>query len=478
MVKILRASILLPILAFYLYFSGSAYFLGQWDSYDYLKQIVSHQLSALGFGRPAYLGYNILLWESTRRVFHLDTLKVEAVVMMGTVLLGVLGVLLFRQLTRQFLPEPASRIAVLGFAISPMYALYSGFIMTEVPMLVALIASALILWRSSDRHPVWSDVVGGLLFGVAVGIREQALSIGAAFLWILCSRRQTRMSRLHSMLWFGGAAGAAFAAPVLSFYLLDPAGFIERTRIWLQAIPMGPVQFWNNVQASLLYTFAICPASWLAVAAAGIFVLCKNQKTESTVSGISIPNPALGILCSVVLPMAALWRDADVQIHPRYALIALPGALIVCAHIYDRLIRSPKAPAVWAIVHLLVFGTAMAALSPYRQGQTHKMENARAVRDAVPGEALMIAGNYSPILDYYRGIGVRPQWQILWSGWDWNPKAAEDAIRQAWADQVPVYLSDDPLGWRYFETEHLHFYHFFKDCRRERVSREFYRVFR
>ena len=467
----------LPIIAFYLYLSGSAPFLGQWDSYDYLKQIVSHQLSALGFGRPAYLAYNILLWESMRRVFHLDALKVEAVVMMGTVLLGILGVLLFRQLTRQFLSEPASRMAVLGFAISPMYALYSGFVMTEVPMLVALIASALVLWKSGDRHPGWNDILGGLLFGVAVGIREQALSTGAAFLWILCSRRQTRTSRLRSVLWFGSASGAAFLAPVLSFYLLDPAGFIERTKIWLHAIPMGHVQFGNNVQASLLYTFAICPASWLAVAAAGIFVLCRRQKTRSAVSGISIPNPALGIFCSVVLPIAVLWRDADVQIHPRYALIALPGALIFCAHIYDRWIRSPKGPAVWAIVHLLIFGAAMAALFPYRQDQTHKMECARAVRIAVPGEALMIAGNYSPILDYYRGIGVRPQWQILWAGWDWNPEAAESAIQQAWVNQTPVYLGNDPLGWRYFETEYLHFHRFFKDCRKELVSPEFYRVY-
>ena len=264
---------------------------------------------------------------------------------------------------------------------------------------------------------------------------------------------------------------------MLSFYLLDPAGFIERTKIWLHAIPMGHVQFGNNVQASLLYAFAICPAAWLAVAAAGIFILCGSRKMRSAVSGLSIPNPVLGIFCSVILPIAVLWRDADVQIHPRYALIALPGALIFCAHAYDRWVRPPKGPAAWAIVHLLIFGAAMTALAPYRQGQTHKMECARALRIAVPGEALMIAGNYSPILDYYRGIGVRPQWQILWSGWDWNPAAAEGAIQQAWAKQTPVYLGHDPLGWRYFETEYLYFHRLFNDCRKERVSPEFYRVY-
>jgi hypothetical protein len=266
MLKFHKNSIILPVIAFCLYLAGSAPFLGQWDSYDYLRQIVSHQLSALGFGRPAYLGYNILLWESMKHVFHLEPMRVETVALMGTILLGVLGVFLFRQLARQFLSDSAGRMAALAFAISPMYAIYSGFVMTEVPMLVALIAGGLVLWKGSQRFPGSCDVWGGILFGIAVGIREQALSMGAAFLWILWSRPSRETSRFRSLLLFGCAAGAAALAPVLSFYLLDPSGFIERTRIWLHAIPMGHVQFWSNVQASLLYTFAICPAAWLVTA--------------------------------------------------------------------------------------------------------------------------------------------------------------------------------------------------------------------
>jgi hypothetical protein len=89
----------------------------------------------------------------------------------------------------------------------------------------------------------------------------------------------------------------------------------------------------------------------------------------------------------------------------------------------------------------------------------------------------LIAGNYSPMLDYYRGIGVRPQWQILWSGWDWNPLAAEETITKAWANHVPVYLSEDPLGWRYFETEYLHFHLFLKNHKREFITSRFFRIY-
>ena len=131
----------------------------------------------------------------------------------------------------------------------------------------------------------------------------------------------------------------------------------------------------------------------------------------------------------------------------------------------------------WAIAHVVVLGVAIVILSPFWREQAGKMENARAMRDAVPGKGLLIAGSYSPILDYYRGIGVRPQWQILWSGWDWNPETAENSIRQAWADHVPVYFSEDSLGWRYFESEYLHFFYFLKDCRREAVLPKFFRIY-
>jgi hypothetical protein len=485
MQKILRYPIVLPAIALYLYVAGSAPFLGQWDSYDYLKHIVSHQLSALGFGRPVFLGYNILLWESVRRIFHLEPLKVEAVVMTGTVLLGVAGLLLFRALARQFLSPRASRMAALALAVSPIYAVYSGFIMTEVPMLVALIGSGLILCKSAHRHPVWGAAASGILFGMAFGMREQALTLGAAYLWIIWSKGQTGRSRVRSILLFGSTAMAAVLVPVLWLYFSDPAGFVERTRIWLRAIPMGQSHFAMNVQASLLYALAICPASWSTAAAAGLYVLFRRRASgKSVVSGrepenseASVKYPVLGIFCSIVLPIVALWRDADVQIHPRYAMVALPGSLLFCACIYDRWIRSGKGPVLWAAVHVLVFGAAILILSPFRQVQSEKMEFAEAVRNAVPGKAVFIAGSYSPMLDYYRGIGVRPQWQIVWSGWDWNQGKAEGLIRESWAAQVPVYLSEDPLGWRHLESEYLNFYFFLKDCKKEPAIPKLFRIY-
>ncbi len=479
-------TIALPVAAFYLYLAGSAPFLGQWDSYDYLQKIVCHQPSALGIGRPVFVGYNILLWESMRRIFRLEPLQVETVAMGGMVLMGVLGVILFQRLSSQLLRSPAAQMAALAFAISPLYAAYSGYVMTEVPMLAALLASALILWKSGVRHPLLRDVLGGIFFGLAVGIREQALTLGGAFIWILWSRRGKGSSRLRSIAVFGASAAAIILTPVLLFYLQDQAGFLARTRTWLHALPTARTQFWNNVQAGSVYTLAMCPGAWLAAAGAGLYCLlnirtARGRKAEGSRAvprrPDSMPNAVLGLITCLILPMAILWFDADVQMHPRYTLVFLPASLIICALLFSRWIPSKRGPVIWAVIQVLVFGAALAALSPYRQSQIRKMEFARVMRDSIPGEGLLIAGNLSPILDYYRGIGVRPAWRILWSGWNWDAQAAKKAIRRAWEDGIPVYLSTNPSGWSYCETEFLDVHFLLQDSRKEQFAPMLLRVY-
>jgi 4-amino-4-deoxy-L-arabinose transferase-like glycosyltransferase len=469
----------LPIIALYLYLAGSAPFLGQWDSFDYLKQIVSHELSSLGIGRPVYLGYNILLWESMRKLFDLGPLRVEIVAMAGTVLIGGLGVFLFQRLACRILPAPAGSMAALALAVSPVYAIYAGFIMTEVPMLVALIGAALILWQPGGRRPILEAVAAGILFGLAVGIREQALTLGGAYLWILLCRHTSFSDRARSMLLFGFAAACITATPAAIFYLLDPAGFVERIQTWFHAIPMGSVQFRNNMEASLLFAFVVSPGIWLAVAGAGIYRLFgkKTGSAGQTPQSSPIRYPFLGILCCLVLPVAILWRDADVQMHPRYLLLTLPASAIWGAALFRRWIASKRGVVVWAVVQVLLFGLALAAFSPYRQAQIQKMEFARSVRESVPGAGLFIAGNYSPILDYYRGIGLRPNWQIQWSGWDWNHEGVAAKIYGAWASGIPVYLSTEPRGWSYFERELLDAHLMLKDHAREPILPHLYRIY-
>ncbi len=455
--------------------------MGQWDSFDYLKQIVTHQFSDLGIGRPVFIGYNIILWELVSKVFRLSALEVESVVVIEIVVLGGAGVLLFDRLARRILPVRAARLATVGLLLSPVYALYSGYVMTEVPMLVTAIAAAAILWGAEPGPRIGREVLAGLLFGISVGIREQAVTLAAAFLWILWVRRLDFSSWVRSSLRFGVASVLVIVAPAALFYLYDPSRFMQRTRVWLGILPTGEVHFWENVQASLLYTFAVCPAAWLALLSAGIWYLWRRLRRArrplaagggppSAGDAAGIPSPLLGFMCCLFIPLAILWRDADVQIHPRYLLVVLPASLILCARLYHRWTGTTRAAVRWAVLQLVVFGIAQAGMQPLRQLQAEKRDYAQMVRSLVPGEALLIAGGYSPILDYYRGLRDRPGWRILWSGWIWDRDKAAAEIAQSWARNEPVYLCDGPAAWLYFEDQRLDLYYILRGSRSEKVA--------
>jgi hypothetical protein len=483
--------LLLLVLACTIYFAGRSPFIGQWDSFDYLKQIFTHRLSDLGFGRPVFIGFNVVLWESFKHVFNLRPFRIEALVMAEVLLLGALGVLAFRSLTRQTLPSSASRLAVPALLLAPMYAFYSGSIMTEVPMLVALVTAAALLWPADSHRQTLRDLAAGVMFGLAIGVREQAVTMGAGYLWILWSRREGVHGRLRSMSLFGAAAALVGAGPVAVLYLQDPPAFQHRMQIWLQAIPMGRVHFWRNLQASLLYTVAACPAAWLLALGAGIRYRLKGvtlvppavgtegrheAKRPAPVTSV-LSSPAIGMLCFLLLPVALLWRDADVQIHPRYALIVLPPAILLCAALYVRWAPSPRAATTWILVHLSIFGIAQVGLQPLRYLMKEKRDYAQLVREAVPGEGLLIPGGYSPIMDYYRALGDRPQWEILWSGWGWEGRTAEAAVRAAWSHNTPVYLCRGPAGWIYFEDELLDLYYLFRRSEQREVAPGLFRIY-
>ncbi len=478
-----KNGVVLFLVACFIYSLGRAPFFGQWDSFDYLRQIVTHQLSDLAFGRPVFIGYNIFLWEIFRRIFGLVPVQVEQVVMAGIILTGGLGVLLFRRFARDLLPPRPSRMATLAFLLSPMYAVYSGFVMTEVPMLVVILAAGVVLWESNERFPNLGPLAGGILFGLACGIREQAATLGAACLWILWERRRDLPSRLRACLIFAGSTVAAALAPIAALYFRDPAAFIARTQLWLRAIPTGGGHLVGNVESSLVFAMAVCPGVWLALAggyavhalrrAARRFRPATPSSTDDggrTALDAGFSHPAWGVVCGFVLPLAVLWRDADVQMHPRYLLILLPAALLWGASLFDRLFFSTRAAVWWAIMQTVVFGAGAVVLEPVHRVQYEKRDYANLLLKTVPGTGLLVSGGLSPALEYYRDIGTRPNWEILWSGWGWNREGVACRIRKAWAVHVPVYLCDAPWGWLMLEDERLDLYYVLMDCPRVTVA--------
>jgi hypothetical protein len=478
-----HGAILLALISMLVYWACRSPFAGQWDSFDYLKQIVTHRLSDLGFGRPVFVGCNIAVWEIVRRVFGLPAESVEHVAMAGVVLTGVAGVLLFRRLGIRILGLRAGRLAAMAFLLSPVYAVYAGYVMTEVPMLAAALAAAVMLCPDGEAVSPARSIAAGFFFGAAIGIREQAVALGPALLWILLQgdiprlrarRREdpasprSGLSFPVSALLFGLSATIVGGAPVLILYLADPAAFAERMRLLKQAIPTGAEHLGANLMATAVYGALTAPAALMALSGAA---LLRHRNVRGTAESNPGPRfPLAGAFCGIILPLALLSRDADVQIHPRYTLVALPAIILVSARLYDRWMPGARAAAVWGLLNIGVFAASQFAVQPFRSMQTEKKAYARSVLDHAPLDALLIAGAYSPVFDYYRAIGVRPDWKILWSGWGWSADSAAARVSAARGERRPILLCDGPWAWLYFEDERLDLHRLFSNCRTDEIS--------
>ena len=466
------AGLRLAAVGWILYWAARAPDAGQWDSFDYLKQIVTHHPSDLGFGRPIFLGYNIALWEATKKALGLETPAVASVAVAATVVLGGLGVFLFHRAARRLLGPRGAALAALSLLLSPVYALYSGYVMTEVPMLVALLGAVVVLLEGERRSEPARELAAGVLFGLSVGIREQAVVWVGAFLWLFWVLRPDARARLGAIARFGAAAAAMALVPVVALAFGDPARFAARLETWLRVIPTEEAQFARNLQASLLYLFATAPAAWLALAGGAAWRLVSRLRRAPHAAPAvpPVPHSGWGALCCLALPVASLWRDADVQIHPRYLLVALPAALVLCARLYRRWFPSDEAAAVWAVLHLALFGVAQVPIQLIRQVQVERKAYVRMVSERIPSEALIVAGGYSPMLDYYRIVGNRPGWTILWSGWEWSREKARATIEDALARGRPVYICDGPYAWLNFELERLDVYQIVQGREADRVA--------
>jgi hypothetical protein len=459
-----------------LYAWRRAPFLGQWDSFDYLKQTVTHQLSPLAAGRPVFVGYNILLWEFLRGLFRLDTFDVEWVMSGAVIVAGGIGVVLFGRLARRILPGPGGWMATLALLLSPTYTAYAGSVMTEIPMFAVAAGAACILWAESRSRTMGREVAAGVVWGLAVGIREQALVFFGAYVWILWLRRRGPAARVRSIAAFSVATAIVVAAPVLTLYCWDPAAFQLRMAAWLKAIPTGESHFWLNYQATIVYTVAACPGPLLALAGAALMRKARRDPAPRDSSDgrgnfkIGRSMAAWGVFWGLVLPLAVLWRDADVQIHPRYVVVALAGVLIPCTALYRRLAPSRNAVIAWAALQVVAFVVAQIVVQPFREVQSAKRDYARFVYDKLPGPALLVPGGLSPVFDYYRAVGLRPEWQVAWSGWDWDTAKLETRMRQSWRAGIPVYVCDGPSAWLNLEGERFELEFLLFRCAREQIA--------
>src|SRR6266446_6751778 len=158
-------------------------FIGDWDALEYTLSSLHGLPSSMALGRSLFIFFNHELYVIVHAAFHLQPQRAYLLFKYAVVAEGVLAVIACWVLTRDLSgSKHAATIAALLVTFSPVFVLYSGQVMTDVPALLLTTVALIVHLRGLQQRRVWLVIVGAALLGAGVNLRETVAFYGP---WLL-----------------------------------------------------------------------------------------------------------------------------------------------------------------------------------------------------------------------------------------------------------------------------------------------------
>src|SRR5438445_814535 len=150
-------------------------FIGDWDGLDYTIASIRGEPSSMALGRALFTFFNHLLFVVGRGVFGVSAEQAYLIfkfAVVAQVPLAIIACWIFaRDLTGSIQSATVSALLV---ALSPILVIYGGQVMTDVPSVFVSTTALIIYLRGVQTKRAWLLLMGALLLGLAVNLRETA----------------------------------------------------------------------------------------------------------------------------------------------------------------------------------------------------------------------------------------------------------------------------------------------------------------
>jgi len=454
-------------------------FISDWDGFDYAAYTVQNVPSALGLGRALFLAYNHALWEIAHRWFGVPpehaylVLRYGVIAQSGPAVVGIYA--LYKELTAARL---AALCGTLVMALSPLYIIYSGRGMSEIPAFLMLSWSLWWMLGSLRLGRGGQYLVAAALCGLSANLREFAvfyLPVVPLAAWVYGVRWRL------GVIAFGIAVLAALAGAIF-WSLYQPQYYIPSVINWYRLSAkereVHPVTL-RNLWFLAAYAYACSPAATLITPftlTPKIKQLWANQRLRPLLLfGI------FGLLADLVL-----LANHDLALNPRYLLTGLIGLAAVSGWCLAEWIkRRSRWSAVAVAIVAMLTAMSLVGMRQYLRGQEPV---ARAARDYItkleglPANAVFIVGSRTPLVNFYHTIGARPQWATIAPGSGWPDDQLGQVIDHYLAADRPIYVDFDeniwPVGMREHSREAAGLEMIKRDYRLELAHDSLYRITR
>jgi dolichyl-phosphate-mannose-protein mannosyltransferase len=428
-------------------------FIGDWDGMDYTMLSLAGYPSSMALGRNLFIFGNHGLYQTAHWLFNVQPESAYLIFKYAVVAQAPLAVIACWVLARDVSGSlHTATLAALFVVFSPVFVLYGGQVMTDVPSVLLLAVALTIHYRGLQRERVWLVLIGAALLGLGVNLRE---TIGFYLPWLIIApvvcgwkprRRQIVIISCSCFLFF------LFALSWFGFWFITDEhyrwiwfGWRESMR---QETARHPVTL-RNLWPYLAYFFVSAPLVLTSLPFA-----IRNEWRERKLS------PLLLLAVTGLVADLLLFLNYSTAVNWRYFLTGLPAIAPLSANFLIRALSrrfgGVRVAFVSCVAAVLILGLVFSLLiRPASKQFIERRAMSKEYRHELaklPRDAVMISGSQTIAVIYWKAIGAGA-WEAIGTGGGWPGDNLVPLIENYLAEGRRVFLDTDarwwlPCGWQ------------------------------
>jgi hypothetical protein len=433
-------------LALVLYFVDP--FIGDWDGMDYTMLSLAGYPSSMALGRNLFIFSNHFLYQLAHQLFNVQRDEAYLIFKYAVVAQAPLAVIacwiLARDITRSLY---TATTAALLIVFSPVFVLYGGQVMTDVPSVLLLAVALIIHLRGIQQQRFWLLLVGAGLLGLGVNLRE---TIGFYAPWLVLAPFVLGWKfQRREILWVA-ASCLVFVVLALGWFgywfITDPHyrwvwhGWRESMR---DESSRHPVQL-SNLRPYVVLYFISAPL----VFAMNLFAPVLEWRNKHRMSLLLLLWSA-GFFANLLL-----FFNYSTTVNWRYFLTGLPAIVPLGAfwllRIGEKRFGSERRAFIACSV---LIGVLAVILFIFMRPVSYEFIERRAMSreykhrlEQVPPDAIMISGAQTIAVNYWASIGAG-RWKSIGTGGGWPGERLFSIVQDHLNNGQRVFIDMDPRWW-------------------------------
>jgi 4-amino-4-deoxy-L-arabinose transferase-like glycosyltransferase len=424
-------------------------FIGDWDGLDYTMLSIAGYPSSMALGRNLFIFGNYALYETAHLLFNVQPESAYLIFKYAVVAQAPLAVIACWILARQISDSiHAATLAALFVVFSPVFVLYGGQVMTDVPSVLVLATALIIHYRGLQKNRVWMVMLGAALLGLGMNLRE---TIGFYLPWLVLApfvcgwkvrRREILLVFLSCVLFF------VFAFGWFAFWFFTDQHYNTVWHGWRESMQQEsarhPAVTLKNVLPYVGFFFASAPLVFLSLP----FAFVSEWRLRRL-------SPMLLLATIGLLGDLALFFNYSTAVNWRYFLTGLPALAPLCAsfliRVAKRRVNSERVAfascAIAVIVVGVTFGLLVRRASRQFAERRAISKGYRYQLEKVPRDAVMISGAQTIAVIYWKAMGVGA-WKTVGTGGGWpGNENLVPVIQNHLQEGRRVFIDTDPRWW-------------------------------